>query len=200
VASWRASLRRQRHGFATAPNSRILRALLAMASSPAVAAAAALDAATGLAAQELSGPRADAVQTPAAVSQPFSPGHTLQASESAGAVQKPAAAGKTPNPNLAQKLSTPAGMASDDATALERALEAANVVVDAVDFAREQLDAADAAAAAAATATRRSENLQGAVGSSITMPWPPAPISASPEERMRADARVVGAGLVRIAK
>jgi hypothetical protein len=43
--------RRQRHGFATAPNSRILRTLLSMASSPCAAAAAALEAAVSLAEQ-----------------------------------------------------------------------------------------------------------------------------------------------------
>jgi hypothetical protein len=43
-----------------------------------------------------------------------------------------------------------AAAAAAAAGALERALEAANAVVDAVDFARERLDAAAAAAAAAA--------------------------------------------------
>jgi len=46
---WRCASCRQRHGFATAPNSRILRTLLAMASGPCAAAAAALEAAVSLA-------------------------------------------------------------------------------------------------------------------------------------------------------
>ena len=108
-------MRRRRHFFATAPNPRILRALLAMATTPVAAAAAALDAANDLAAQELAG------------------------------------AGTAPNPNSTSDPSNArdAQLGAGDPAALERALEAANAVVDAMDFAREQLDAAAAAAAAA---------------------------------------------------
>lgn len=112
-------MRRRRHFFATAPNPRILRALLAMATTPVAAAAAALDAASDLAAQEL-------------------------------AAQAPARAGSAPNPSktLDPSSARDGQLGAGDPAALERALEAANMVVDAMDFAREQLDAAAAAAAA----------------------------------------------------
>ena len=97
-----------------------------MASTPAAAAAAALEAASELAAQELAGARGAA-----------------QAAASAGTALHPS---NTLNPSNGWDGQLSAG----DPTAMERALEAANMVVDATDFAREQLDAAAAAAAASA--------------------------------------------------
>ncbi|KAK9842213.1 hypothetical protein WJX81_000852 [Elliptochloris bilobata] len=133
---------RHRHSFATAPNPRILRALLAMASTPDAAAAAALESATGLAAQELAGPRDVAQPDPEPDRDP----------------------GKLMNPSNGPPVSSPAGATGggEPAASLERALEAASVVADAMDFARERLDAADAAADAAAAATRGSSRMRAA--------------------------------------